>query len=69
MPNRALAVSLLMIFLGAVTLSPAQAARPRSSTPGWLGLGFVLWLAFTIIIVPMLLGYAGEVALARRTPG
>ena len=42
MPNRALTVSLLMIFLGAATLSPAQAARPKSSTPGWLGLGFVL---------------------------
>ncbi len=42
MPNRALAVSLLTIFLGTVLLSPAQAARPKASTPGWLGLGFVL---------------------------
>lgn len=42
MSHRALAVSLLTLFLGAATLSPAQAARPKSSTPGWLGLGFVL---------------------------
>ena len=32
-----------------------------------LGLAFVIWLAFTIIVVPMLLGYAGEVAVARQT--
>jgi hypothetical protein len=31
-----------------------------------LGLGFVMWLMFTIIIVPMLLGYAGEVAASRN---
>ncbi len=39
----------------------------RFQWPHALGFALVLWVLFTLIFLPMLLGYAGEVAVSRQT--
>lgn len=42
MSKSALALSLLVLFIGSTILPAAERAPARPMTPGWLGLGFVL---------------------------